>query len=189
MTSATSSAMLVAFGVVVLTMLGNTVLEWVKRWLDHRHEATTLRRALLEELKQARDSVALNFRRSGEPIEGGSFLIPVSERNPIYDANIQRLGLLRPNEVSAVVRAYGMLQALVETYAAVGTFQRNDGPVLHAVVDSKWGEVLAENNKGLIEVLTQAVDALDVRSPKPAVTLPLPPASDHSADTPTAPRA
>lgn len=163
MDRATTFAMLVAFGVVVLTTLGNTLLEWIKRWLDHRHEATTLRRALLEELKQARDSYALNVERAGEPIEGGQFLIPVSERNPIYDANIQRLGLLRPNEVSAVVRAYGMLQAMVETYAAIGTFHRNDGPVLHAVVDSKWGKVLSENNSGLVQTLTEAVDALEGR--------------------------
>lgn len=177
MDRSTSSAMLVAFGVVVLTMLGNTVLEWIKRWLDHRHDATTLRRALVEEIKQARDSVELNFQRTGEPIEGGSFLIPVSERNPIYDANIQRLGLLRPDEVSAVVRAYGMLQAMVETYAAIGTFHRNEGPVLHAIVDSKWGELLAENNKGLVEVLNKAVDALEGRSAKPAA-LPAPSAGE-----------
>jgi hypothetical protein len=96
MNEATSSAILVAFGVVVLTTLGNTLLEWFRQHLTNRHDAEALRRALLEELRQAKETTDTNFRRTSEIESGGSFLIPVPERYPIYDANIGNLGRLRP---------------------------------------------------------------------------------------------
>lgn len=156
----TSWALLIAFGVVVLTTLGNTILEWLKLHWANKRGAETLRRALLEELKQARDTGVVNLERTANPEPGGSFLIPVTEAHRIYDANISNLGLLRPAEVSAVVRAYGLLQAQVETYAAIGTFHRREGPVLHAVVDSKWAEVLEANGRSLVAAIDKAVRAL-----------------------------
>lgn len=155
--------MLIAFGVVVLTTLGNTVLEWFRQSLSNRHASVTLRRALVEELRQAKETAELNIDRSGNPEPGGSFLIPVSEGHRIYDANIGNLGKLKPAEVSAVVRAYGMLQAQVETLAAIGTFHRTEGPVLHAIVDSKWGEILEANGRTLSEALGEAIDVLEGR--------------------------
>jgi hypothetical protein len=153
--------LIVGFGAVVLALIGNTLLEWVKQRWTNDHAAETLRRALVEELRQARNSGAVNLERKAEPQPGGSFLIPVPEKYPIYEANISNLGLLRPAEVSAVVRAYGMLQAQIETYAAIGTFHKpQDNPILHAIVDSKWGEVLEENGRQLQEYLDRAIETL-----------------------------
>jgi len=164
MKNVAGSALLIAFGVVILTTLGNTILEWLKQRWANVHAAEALRRALLEELRQARDSGSVNIERAAEPEPGGSFLIPVPEKYPIYEANISNLGLLTPAEVSAVVRAYGMLQAQIETYAAIGTFHKPQGsPILHAIVDSKWGEVLEGNGRQLQEVLDGAIDALSAK--------------------------
>jgi len=128
---------------------------------------TTLRRALVEELRQAKESAELNIDRSGNPEPGGSFLIPVSDLHRIYDANISNLGKLEPVQVSAVVRAYGLLQAQIETLAAIGTFHRTEGPVLHAIVDSKWGEILEANQRALSEALGEAINALEGRTKAP----------------------
>ncbi len=152
--------------------LGNTVLEWLKqRWGDAR-AAETLRRALLEELRIYKDAADANFARSSKPELGGSFLIPVHESYPIYEANIEKLGHLQPNQVSAVVKAYAHLRAQVETLAAIGSFHRNEGPILHAVVDSKYGGILAANGKQLSEILAAALAALEGQSALPGASDP-----------------
>jgi hypothetical protein len=153
--------LIVGLGAVVLASLGSTAVEWFKHGMTARHAAETLRRGLIEELRLARDNANVTAEGAAEPEEGGSFLIPVATEYPIYDANISSLGKLEPAEVSAVVRAYGMLRAQVETLAVVGTFHRNESPVLHAVVDSKWSEVLAANTKAVSEAATAAIRALE----------------------------
>ena len=142
-----SDAVLIAFGVVILTTLGNTLLEWFRQAHSRRSEAVAMRRALIEELRSFKESSDVNYERSSEPEPGGSFVIPVTETYPIYEASIEKLGLLRPAEVSAVVRAYANLRARAETLAVIGTFHRTESPVLHAIVDAKWASVLASNDK------------------------------------------
>jgi len=152
---------IVAFGVVVLTTFGNTILEWYRQGLTRRHAAETLRRVLIEELRQAKETADLNSKRSDDSDEGGSLLIPVGSY-PFYEANILQLGLLTPTQVSAVVHAYGMLRAETETLAVLGTFHQK-GPILQAVVDGTWGKILAQNKQDLSLALEAAIDALEGR--------------------------
>ena len=147
---------------VVLGTIGNTLLEWFKHSLSDRAIATSLRKALLEELRMARDTASTNFTRTQEIEEGSSFLIPLQEHYRIYDENIANLGKLRSDQISAVVKAYGMLQAKVETLSVMGTLQRIENCVLHAVIDGKWGPVLAEQNRNLISDLDEAIGTLEL---------------------------
>ena len=89
MNEATVTAMLVAFGVVILTTLGNTLLEWFRQHQANKYAALTLRRALVEELRQAKETADTNSQRSDDVEPGGSFIMPVPEAYPIYEANIR----------------------------------------------------------------------------------------------------
>jgi hypothetical protein len=155
--------LIIAFGVVILTTLGNTLLEWFRQHSASKRAALILRRALLEELKLARETADTNGTRCDDPPEGGSLIVPVAETFRIYDANINNLGHLQPDEVSAVVRAYAMLQAQVETLAVIGTFHRPEGVILQAIVDARWAALLASNNRDLSASLNSAVTALERR--------------------------
>lgn len=153
--------LIIAFGVVVLAAIGNTTVEWYRQGSANKHAATVLRRALLEELRLARDTAQLNSSRTDSPAEGGSFIVPVWEQYRIYDANITQLGRLRAAEVSAVVRAYAMLRAQIEALAVIGSFHRPEGVILQAIVDGKWASVLAKLNSDVALAVSDAIDVLE----------------------------
>jgi hypothetical protein len=157
--------LIIAFGVVVLAALGNTALEWYRQTSSNRHAAVVLRRALLEELRLARDTAQLNSTRTDSSAQGGSFIVPVWEQYRIYDANITQLGRLRAAEVSAVVRAYAMLRAQIEALAVIGTFHRPEGVILQALVDGKWSSVLAKLNSDVALAVSDAIDVLEGNAP------------------------
>jgi hypothetical protein len=151
----------VAFGVVILTTLGNTVLEWFRQRHARLNSAASLRRALVEELRQAKEAAELNTFRAANPAVGGSFIVPVKGKYEIYEANVANLGVLAPEQVAAVVRGYGYLQAQIETLAVIGSF--HPGVVLQAVVDGTYAVILEENNRALVEQLGQCIDVLEGR--------------------------
>ena len=153
--------LIVGLGAVVLATIGNTMLEWFKQSLSDRSVAKSLRKALIEELRLARDTAAINFTRSNEIAENGSFIIPIQESFQIYDQNIANIGKLRSDEISAVVKAYAILHSKVETLSIMGTLHRIENCVVHAVVDAKWAAVLAEQSKGLESDLTEAIQILE----------------------------
>lgn len=153
--------LIVGLGAVVLATFGNTILEWFRQSLSQRHQSKTLRRALAEELRHAKDTAETNRIRAKEPIEDGEFIIPLQETYRVYDHNIGSLGLLRSDEIAAVINAYAMLHAQVEVLSVMGHLQRIEGAVLHAVVSARWANVLAGQADGLIEALSDAVTALD----------------------------
>ncbi len=153
--------LIVGLGAVVLATVGNTLLEWYKQALSDKNVAETLRKALIEELRFARETAATNFTRTSDVEEGGSFIIPVQERYHFYDASISNIGKLRSDQISAVVKAYAILYSRVETLSVIGSLHRIENCVLQAVVDGKWGAILAEQNKGLIKDLDEALRVLE----------------------------
>jgi len=153
--------LIVGLGAVVLATFGNTLLEWFRQSLSRRHASVTLRRALAEELRHAMETAKVNKIRSGDPIQDGSFIIPLQEKYRIYDENIGSLGLLRSDEIAAVISAYAMLYAQIEVVSVMGQLQRVEGAVLQAIVSAKWAEVLSGQADGLIESLSLALAALD----------------------------
>lgn len=153
--------LIVGLGAVMLATIGNTLLEWFRQHLTNKHKATALRRALLEELRVFHESLELNLERTERPHEDGSFLIPVSERFSVYDSSIREIGMLDPAEVSAVTRAYAYLHAQTETFSVIGTFNRSEAGVLHAVVSSKYAKMLSEHNRQLNEIVGAAIRKLE----------------------------
>jgi len=107
------------------------------------------------------ETAKVNKIRSGDPIQDGSFIIPLQEKYRIYDENIGSLGLLRSDEIAAVISAYAMLYAQIEVVSVMGQLQRVEGAVLQAIVSAKWAEVLSGQADGLIESLSLALAALD----------------------------
>ncbi len=153
--------LIVGLGAVVMGTIGNTLLEWYRNYLKNVSTSTSVRYAIIEELRQARETAVANMERSEAVEDGSSLIIPLPERYPIYETNIAAIGTLRPAEISLVLRSYGMLQARVETLSAIGSLHRNEGKVLFAIVDAKWGNVLADNNRQLAETLRKAISELE----------------------------
>jgi hypothetical protein len=153
--------LIVGLGAVVLATIGNTLLEWFKQVLLDRATAKSLRKALLEELRFARDTAEINVKRCSEVEENGSFIIPIQERFQIYDQNIANIGKLKSDEISAVVKAYAMLHSKVETLSIMGTLHRIENCVVHAVVDAKWATVLKKQSEGVESDLSAAIEILE----------------------------
>lgn len=153
--------LIVGLGAVVVGTLGNTLIEWYKQHLTRTHAARGLRRALAAELKlQKVTADAANFRYGNAEV-GDSFVIPIQERHSIYDGAIGQLGLLQPKQIEAVVYAYSMLQARVETIVVIGRLHRVEGTILQGFVDAKWGEILASHSKDLSAALDVAIRELE----------------------------
>lgn len=153
--------LIIGLGAVVLATVGNTLLEWFKQSLADRSLAQSVRKALIEELRMASETASVNFNRTSEVEEGGSFIIPIQERFHFYEENISNIGKLRSDQISAVVKAYGILYSKVETLSVIGSIHRIENCVLQAVVDGKWGSILAEQNKSMIADIDEAIRVLE----------------------------
>jgi hypothetical protein len=153
--------LIVGLGAVVVGTLGNTLIEWYKQHLTRTHAARGLRRALAAELKLEKETADEATSRYGNPEEGGSFIIPIQERHSIYDGAVGQLGLLQPKQIEAVVYAYAMLKARVETIVVIGGLHRIEGTILQGRVDAKWGEMLASQTKDLSAALDVAIKELE----------------------------
>jgi len=156
--------LIVGLGAVVLATIGNTLLEWFRQRLANKHRATALRRALLEELRVLQESIESNFERTSNLSEGGSFLIPVTEGYRVYDSSIAEIGILEPAEVSAVTKAYAYLHAQRETFSVMGTFNRSEAGVLHAVVSSTYAQILSGHNRQLNDIVGAAIKQMERRT-------------------------
>lgn len=146
---------------MVLATVGNTLLEWFKQGLSDRSLAQSVRKALIEELRMASETASVNFTRTSKVEEGGSFIIPIQERFHFYEENISNIGKLRSDQISAVVKAYGILYSKVETLSVIGSIHRIENCVLQAVVDGKWGYILAEQNKIMVADIDEAIRILE----------------------------
>ena len=153
--------LIVGLGAVVLATVGNTLLEWFKQSISDKSLANSLRKALIEELRMASETASVNFTRTSKVEQGGSFIIPIQERYHFYEANISNIGKLRSDQISAVVKAYGILYSKIETLSVIGSIHRIENCVLQAVVDGKWGDILAEQNSGMVADLNEAIRVLE----------------------------
>lgn len=93
---------------------------WLARNAEKRkiaHEARVLRTALVEEMKVQRDALmhaAETSERAEQPTDTGRYdaLTPLRRWSDIFDKSIDKLGLLQPDEVAAVLDAYLPLREL-----------------------------------------------------------------------------
>lgn len=152
--------LIVGLGAVVLATLGNTAIEWFKQSHGERRAATALRRALLEELRYIGRTFEGNaVKASGSPDQ--SFVIPIQQKFPVYELGLDRLGLLRPSEIAAVVAAYSALQSQTEIYCLMGQVKCHESGAVIAYIDGQWGSILAGQAKNMGEVVSKAIAELE----------------------------
>lgn len=96
MDRASTLTLLVAFGVVVLTTIGNTLLEWYRQHHNHTREAKILRCAFLQELRTHREMIANSISGEQREEKTGHILVPVDHFMPVYDHMVGKIGLLEP---------------------------------------------------------------------------------------------
>ncbi len=153
-------SLIVGLGAVVLGTIGNTILEWFKQSQAERRAATALRRALLEELryiKRAFDGNAVKADTAADQ----SFVIPIQQKFPMYEQGIDKLGLLLPSEIAAVVAAYSALQSQTDIYCLMGSVKCHESGSLIAYIDGGWSSILAGQAKNLGEVTSKAIAELE----------------------------
>ncbi|MDP3655372.1 MAG: hypothetical protein Q8R45_00180 [Brevundimonas sp.] len=132
---------LLGLGAIVLGLIGNTILEWVRLSLASRHQRMAVRRALIAELEGALELADSNYLKlKQEPVPKGQVLqTPIRERYPAFTWAMPNIGLLRGPEITAVFNAYDYLDSWIEIIVCVGKLERVEGRL--------FGHVPAENSE------------------------------------------
>jgi hypothetical protein len=163
---------LLGFGGVILTLLVNAALARRTERLTREREMKALCVALQQELLEYRKALGEQTRalhdmgfpgpQSNKHIE----LYPLIFRQ-VFDANIERLGLLRPEQVSATLQAYNRQQSLVRVLRAYSQSYREDGAINikadRAHVVSGWYDIA----EGYMTTAIRSLGGPDWKEPHP----------------------
>jgi len=152
-------------GAIVLGLIGNTILEWVRLALSSRHQRMAVRRALIAELEAALESAESNYLKlEADPIPKGLVLhMPIREIYPAFTWAMPSIGLLTGPEVSAIFKAYDYLNSWVEIIVCVGRLERIEGRLFAHVTD-EHSETVMMASKDRVEHLTEALNVLRLRA-------------------------
>lgn len=165
----TYQALLVGLGAVVIGLIGNTILEWLKQYWSYRRAARAVRGMILQELMTAERTAEAAVPRvidwANDAADNTDMLIPVYERYPVFELYLKDLGHLHGHEIRAVMEAYSYLHAIPEWLIYIATFQRGENRV-HAKVTKEFSPVLTGMNKNVLEKVRAATHELRKRIPK-----------------------
>jgi hypothetical protein len=151
--------LIVGLGAVALGTLGNTLLEWFRRSLHDRREAQTIRTAFSEELRVHRNMYSQALTGEQREETNGSLLIPIDRFMPVYDNLIGKVGLLRPKEAAAVLRAYSHMILVPKGLFVLGKVHR-DEYASYLEVAVKYSDVVNNMNNAIVGVIDEALKAL-----------------------------
>lgn len=148
-------------GAIVLGLIGNTILEWVRLSLTSRHQRMAVRRALIAELEGALILAESNYLKlKQEPVPEGQILqMPIRERYPAFAWAMPSIGLLRGTEITAVFNAYDYLDSWIEIIVCVGKLERVEGR-LFAHVGAENSETVMLAGQDRVEHLSAALTEL-----------------------------
>ncbi len=141
---------LLGFGGVIVTLILNEALKRKATRDTRNQEAESLCVALRAELLELRKALRqqkdeLDRGMKGKKLkEQDLIIIPLCFRQ-IFDASIDRLGLLRPDQVIDVLQAYNQQQSLAVLLADWATNYRKDLCVIeatHTTVIADWYETV-----------------------------------------------
>jgi hypothetical protein len=152
--------LIVGLGAVVVATIGQTALEWYRQHSAQSRRATIIRRAFLEELRVHRSIIAGALTEEQKKEPGSSFLIPIDKFYPIYDNMIHDVGVLRSDEVAAIIKAYSNLILIPKNFAVMGKIQKDDFASF-AIIDAKYLGVLESMNNMLLGILDEAISCLN----------------------------
>jgi len=95
---------------VIITLIVNAFLERRQRGRERAARSDALRLALSEELRLFEDVIKDRLDMIAEAERGlsGGLLVPLTHTTDIFESSIGDLGLLRSDQVAAVLRAYSI---------------------------------------------------------------------------------
>jgi hypothetical protein len=151
--------LIVGLGAVVLGLMGNTVLEWLKQYWTAERQIRAMRLHLREELfvSQRAFEGAEDTLAEWEP--GTDVEIPIVERYPAYAHHLPNVGLMDRQCVKAVVEAYSHLEATLEWMKVVAVLDRVEGR-LFARVNHDRRELLQRFVQSQLQFVRAATAAL-----------------------------
>jgi hypothetical protein len=105
---------MVGFLGVILTLIINAMLH--RR--QHRHETEHLRAAvassLLAELKRNNETFEYNLKHMDGISEGSGIIAPINPITSLYDCQLERIGYLHGEQLTAVMSAYSQIKSVPE---------------------------------------------------------------------------
>ena len=120
---------------VIITLLVNASLERRQRGREREARSDALRRALAEELRLFEEVLKerLDMIAEAERDASGGLLIPLTHTTDIFENSIDSLGLLRSDQVAAVLRASLYVRQMPEKLSLLGRIQdpRGDRSFVH----------------------------------------------------------
>lgn len=128
---------------------------------ERSHERSTLRAALLAELKINREAIRGNLERASE----GSYdvasgvLVPTDPMNDTYRAFLPKIGLLSEDEVGRVMTAYLAMEAHNEKLYLIGSPSQRSSKYVKLTGEAI--EMVRQAQESLLEPVGNAIAALE----------------------------
>jgi hypothetical protein len=150
---------------VILGLCGNAVLQWWDRDSRRDHDRETTRKALRAELQHLVDSYQFRVDRMRKREAGGNFHVPVHVPTEVYDAMLDKVGLLTIEQSELVIKAYLGAKHLPLNLRRI---EREQGPQPHTEPLEDYVTVSSGNlpdsiklHNDRIDMFTLAIAALD----------------------------
>lgn len=115
--------LIAALAAVAAALIANTILEWVRQSLSHRHKAQVVRRALLSELRLIRETARGNMEPVSAPQPGQMAMVPLIKSYPLFDSVVGDIGYLTIKEATLVYTAYSFFYDIPRRLHIVGAPQ------------------------------------------------------------------
>jgi len=120
---------------VIITLIVNSALDRRQRGRERAARSDALRRALAEELRLFEDVLKdrLDMIAEAERDSSGGLLVPLTHTTDIFDNSVDSLGLLRSDQVAAVLRAYLYVRQMPEKLSLFSRTHdpRGERPLVH----------------------------------------------------------
>lgn len=147
---------------------------FVNAWLSRRahereigHQRTILRRAIAEELRRCL-GLLRNLGVQLSSLQAGSILIPPLPPRTVYDALVPSLGLLSPDEIAAVIRAYDAVSVFNAKVGLFGTFEEKTPSLSYVRIEGGRASYLAQVCRNHADPIEEGIRALGGRLDPPA---------------------
>jgi hypothetical protein len=137
---------LVGFSGVILTLAFNAYLSRAQEERRVNRDRSSLRIALIEELKVQRDALVRDVESMSAAEDG---VLPIQRYSDAFDRSMDRLGMLGDVEVNAIFAAYCPLRALTPKLRLLGLLSGQPS------ADGHWAQV-SQNNLDTVRKMHQS---------------------------------
>ena len=147
---------------IIITLFVNASLERRQHGRETAARSDALRLALAEELRLFEDVLKdrLHMIAEAERDESGGLLIPLTHATDVFESSIGSLGLLRSDQVAAVLRAYLYVRQMPEKLSLLGRVHDPRGEQLLVHVGTKHFRAIKTLHENIRKEVSVAIRAL-----------------------------